>query len=110
MTSKPEVMGKELIEPAAEKKIYRDQLITLGDLEQFKTALLNELVGILQQPHHSQTKAWLKSSEVRKHLGISPGTLQNLRVNGTLPFSRIGSIIYYKLEDIQKLLERSNSR
>jgi hypothetical protein len=103
-------MRKELIEQAAEKKIYRDQLITLGDLEQFKAALLNELVRILQQPHQSQTKAWLKSSEVRKHLGISPGTLQNLRVNGTLPFSRIGSIIYYKLDDIQKLLERSNSK
>jgi hypothetical protein len=103
-------MGKEFVEPTIEKKIFRDQLITLGDLEQFKTALLNELVRILQQPQQAQTKAWLKSSEVRKHLGISPGTLQNLRVNGTLPFSRIGSIIYYKLEDIQKLLESSNSK
>lgn len=102
-------MGKEFVEPPAEKKIYRDQLITLGDLEQFKTVLLNELVQILH-PQQSQSKAWLKSSEVRKLLGVSPGTLQNLRVNGTLPFSRIGSIIYYKLEDIQKLLERSNSR
>lgn len=103
-------MGKEFVEPAAEKKIYRDQLITLGDLEQFKTVLLNELVHILRQPQQSQTKAWLKSSEVRKQLGISPGTLQNLRVNGTLPFSRIGSIIFYRAEDIQKLLEHSNSK
>jgi hypothetical protein len=103
-------MAKEFIEPAAEKKICRDQLITLGDLEQFKTALLNELVCILRKPQQSQTKIWLKSSEVRKLLGVSPGTLQNLRVNGTLPFSRLGSIIYYKTEDIQKLLERSNSR
>ena len=103
-------MAKELIEPTAEKKIYRDQLITQGDLEQFKTALLNELVRILQQSQQSQSKAWLKSSEVRKLLGVSPGTLQNLRVNGTLPFSRIGRIIYYKADDIQKLLERSNSR
>jgi hypothetical protein len=43
-------MGKENFEISAEKKIYRDQLITLGDLEQFKTDLLNELVRILQQP------------------------------------------------------------
>lgn len=35
----------------------------------------------------------------------SPGTLQNLRINGTLNFTRIGSIIYYKQEDINKLLE-----
>jgi hypothetical protein len=103
-------MGKENFEPAAEKKIYRDQLITLGDLEQFKMDLLNELVRILQQPHQTQSKTWLKSSEVRKLLSISPGTLQNLRVNGTLPFSKIGSIVYYKQEDIFKLLEVSKSK
>jgi hypothetical protein len=103
-------MGKELIEYTAEKKIYRDQLITLGDLEHFKTDLLNELSRIRQQPQQAQTKTWLKSSEVRKLLCISPGTLQNLRVNGTLPFSKIGSIVYYKQEDILKLLEGSKSK
>jgi hypothetical protein len=103
-------MGKENFVISAEKKIYRDQLITLGDLEQFKTDLLNELARILQQPQQAQTKSWLKSSEVRKLLCISPGTLQNLRVNGTLPFSKIGSIVYYKQEDILKLLEGSKSK
>jgi hypothetical protein len=103
-------MGKELLEQTAEKKVYRDQLITLGDLEQFKTDLLNELARILQQPQQSQSKAWLKSSEVRKLLSISPGTLQTLRVNGILPFSKIGSIVYYKQEDILKLLEGSKSK
>jgi hypothetical protein len=103
-------MGKELLEQTAENRIYRDQLITLGDLDHFKTDLLNELVRILQQPQQSQSKAWLKSSEVRKLLSISPGTLQNLRINGTLPFSKIGSIVYYKQEDIFKLLEVSKSK
>jgi hypothetical protein len=102
-------MGKENFEIAAEKKIYRDQLITLGDLEQFKADLLNELVRILQQPQQSQQKTWLKSAEVRKLLSISPGTLQNLRINGTLPFSKIGSIVYYKQDDILKLLKSSKS-
>ncbi|EHQ25081.1 helix-turn-helix domain-containing protein [Mucilaginibacter paludis] len=46
-----------------------------------------------------------KSCEVRKMLNISPGTLQNLRINGTLRFTKIGSIMYYKLEDINKVLE-----
>ncbi len=102
-------MGKEDFGISAEKKIYRDQLITLADLEQFKTDLLNELVRVLQQPQHAQPKSWLKSPEVRKLLSISPGTLQNLRVNGTLPFSKIGSIVYYKQEDILKLLEGAKS-
>jgi DNA-directed RNA polymerase subunit F len=80
------------------------ELITREDLREFKNELLNELKQIIQ-PGQGQSKKWLKSSEVRKMLNISPGTLQNLRINGTLRFTRIGSIMYYKLEDINKVLE-----
>jgi hypothetical protein len=80
------------------------ELITREDLRDFKSELLNELKQIIQ-PGQGQSKKWLKSSEVRKMLNISPGTLQNLRINGTLRFTKIGSIMYYKLEDINKVLE-----
>lgn len=80
------------------------ELITREDLREFKNELLNELKQIMQ-PGQGQSKKWLKSSEVRKVLNISPGTLQNLRINGTLRFTKIGSIMYYKLEDINKVLE-----
>ena len=80
------------------------ELITREDLREFKNELLNELKQIIQ-PGQGQSKKWLKSSEVRKMLNISPGTLQNLRINGTLRFTKIGSIMYYKLEDLNKVLE-----
>jgi hypothetical protein len=80
------------------------ELITRDDLREFKNELLIELKQIVQ-PGQGQSKKWLKSSEVRKMLNISPGTLQNLRINGTLRFTKIGSIMYYKLEDINKILE-----
>jgi len=80
------------------------ELITKGDLLEFKNDLLNEMKRIMQ-PGHASAKKWLKSAEVRKLLGISPGTLQNLRINGTLRFTRVGSIMYYKLEDINRILE-----
>jgi hypothetical protein len=38
-------------------------------------------------------------------LGISAGTLQNLRINGTLTPSKVGGTHFYKRSDIQKLLE-----
>ena len=82
------------------------ELITREDLREFKTELLNELKQIMQ-PGQGQSKKWLKSSEVRKMLNISPGTLQNLRINGTLRFTKMGSIMYYKLEDINKILEEN---
>ncbi len=37
-------------------------------------------------------------------LHISPRTLQTLRSNGILPYSRIGSKIYYLRRDILKIL------
>lgn len=80
------------------------ELITKEDLREFKGELLKEIEQLMQ-PGQGQSKKWLKSAEVRKLLGISPGTLQNLRINGTLRFTKVGSIMYYKLEDINKILE-----
>jgi hypothetical protein len=80
------------------------ELITKDDLKEFKSDLLSEIKAMMQ-PGQGQSKKWLKSVEVRKLLNISPGTLQNLRINGTLRFSKVGSIMYYKLEDINKILE-----
>lgn len=80
------------------------EIITKEDLAAFKGELLTEIKQLIQ-PGQGQSRKWIKSNEVRKLLNISPGTLQNLRINGTLSFTKIGSIIYYKLEDINKLLE-----
>ena len=81
-------------------------LITKQDLEQFKTELFAELrkLGIGTTADQANKK-WLKSLEVRKLLQISAGTLQNLRVNGTIAYTKVGSLLYYKQEDIIKLLE-----
>lgn len=80
------------------------ELITKQDLEQFKKELFEELKQGSRMPMPDQPK-WLKSYQVRNLLKISPGTLQSLRVNGTLRFTKIGGILYYKQEDILKVLE-----
>lgn len=41
--------------------------------------------------------------DVRKLLNISQGTMQNLRVNDTLPFTKIGGMIYYDAENIRRI-------
>lgn len=81
------------------------EIITREDLNEFRHLLINDLREILNAKP-VQEKQWLKSLDVRKILNISPGTLQNLRINGTLPYTKIGSIIYYKQEDINKLLNK----
>ena len=79
------------------------QIITIDDLNEFRNLLLNDLKEIINSKPQ-QTKQWLKSNEVRKLLNISPGTLQNLRINGTLSYTKIGGIMYYDNTDIDKLL------
>ncbi|KGE13791.1 helix-turn-helix domain-containing protein [Sphingobacterium deserti] len=83
------------------------ELITRGDLEQLKQELIEEIRRSNPHPRKqgNEPKVYLKSYEVRKLLGISAGTLQNLRVNGTLPFKKIGGLMYYRYEDIQNLME-----
>lgn len=80
------------------------EVITSEDLNEFRNLLLHDLKEIMQSKPQ-QTKQWLKSSEVRKLLNISPGTLQNLRVNGTISYTKIGGILFYSNSDLEKLLE-----
>lgn len=80
-------------------------LVTKEDLRIFKAELIHELSMLLNKSE-SKEKKWLRSSEVRKILSISPGTLQNLRINGSLQYSKIGGIMYYEAQEISKLLEQ----
>ena len=82
------------------------EILTKADLCEFRKSLLEDIRGILKEKNE-QTKKWLKSTEVRKLLNISPGTLQNLRINGTLSYTKIGGTIYYANQDIEKLLENN---
>jgi len=80
-------------------------ILTTDDLYQFKTELLEEMKSILSNPQPS--KKYLRSTEVMELLQLSPGTLQNLRVNGTLPYTKLGGIIYYDEDDINNVLEQN---
>ncbi len=83
------------------------QILTIEDLREFKTELLNEIRNIFDQQQSPIQKKWLKSPEVRRMLNISPGTLQTLRINGTLSFTKVGGTMYYNLSDIEALLSQN---
>ncbi len=87
-------------------RINRDQIVTIGDLENFRKNLVEEMKLIFTPELRDSEKKWLRSSEVRKLLGISAGTLQNFRIKNLLPYKKIGGIVFYKFEDLKMLLER----
>ncbi|HEY4877046.1 MAG TPA: DNA-binding protein [Puia sp.] len=93
-------------ETNSERKLYyRDQLVTREDLEEFKKELLEEIKQFLQPMQSAAPKKWLKGSEVRKLLNLSGGKLQTLRITGKLSSTKVGSVHYYKYEDIVKMME-----
>ncbi|MEQ8477613.1 helix-turn-helix domain-containing protein [Fulvivirga sp.] len=52
---------------------------------------------------------WIDGQDVMQALHISKRTLQSLRDSGVLPYSRINGKFYYKVEDIETLLESNYS-
>ena len=81
------------------------EILTKDDFLQLKTELLREIQQLIAE--RPQQKKWLKSDEVKRLLKVSPGTLQTLRINGTLQYTKIGGIIYYDCDHIQKTLQQN---
>jgi hypothetical protein len=80
-------------------------VLTIEDLQEFKKELFVELRKMLSEMNAMPESKWLKTYEVRKILRLSQGSLQNLRLQGTLPFTRLGGIIYYKAEDVNAMMQ-----
>jgi len=86
-----------------------DDIVTKKDLEDFKKELFT-LLATINSPQPQNQPQWLKNVDVKKMLDISTGTLQNLRLTGSLPFSKIGRIYYYRLQDIEQMLNASEKK
>ena len=79
-------------------------IITTDDLRDFKLELLDDIKKLLTKQSDAKLKKYLKSAEVMELRQISQGTLQNLRINGTLPYTKMGNIIFYDSDEIQKVM------
>jgi hypothetical protein len=97
--------GNNHLKQRKEHVIMKIDIVTMDELQQFKTEFIQEMKNLIVDNKPKQTTAWLRSTEVRKMLNISPGTLQNLRVNGTLPFRKIGGSMYYNKQEIEKIMK-----
>lgn len=84
-------------------------VVTKEDLHELKEYISESVTSILKEHFSNTVKepdlVLLKSHQVQRMLGISPGTLQNMRVNGTLPFSKVGGVIFYDKQDILNIIE-----
>jgi hypothetical protein len=80
-------------------------VITREDLQRLKAELLEEIRLVVAAKSHTDEK-WLRSADVRRMLAISAGTLQNLRIQGLLSYTKLGGSFFYKREDIEMMLSK----
>ena len=89
------------------------EILTKDDLEKFKSELFNELgelLGNSQTPSEESgqiKKRWYKSHEVERLLKISTTKLQNMRIQGIMPYHKIGNTLFYDINDVNKAIEQS---
>ena len=85
----------------------KNNLVTVQDLQELKAEIISEIKLIIG--NSTTKKKWLRSSEVMEMLSISSGTLQSLRINRDIPFSKMGGTLYYERAQVVKALNKSKA-
>ena len=83
-----------------------EDLITKHDLQEFEQRMIEQF-GELLQSSGRVAKKWLRTAEVQELLGLSSSSIQNLRINGTLPFTKVGGTIFYQYADIERIMQEN---
>ncbi|HRO46235.1 helix-turn-helix domain-containing protein [Agriterribacter sp.] len=80
--------------------------LTKDDLLQLRIVLLSDIEKLIERKIKASDKEpqeWLRSKSIRNILGISPGTLQNLRITGKIRYKKVMGSYYYNRVDLEKL-------
>ena len=78
-----------------------DDLLTKRDLIDFETRLFSKLN---ETRNSKNLPKFLRSKDICEILGISPSTLQNFRIKGTIPYVKLQGTIFYDREEIETAL------
>ena len=84
-----------------EKKTFEELVLRLGQF-------VKRMDSINRQRGGRRMSDWMDNQDVCQVLKISPRTLQTLRDSGRLPHSMINNRIYYRPEDVERLIADCN--
>ena len=78
-----------------------NDIATKQDIEDLMNSI-EQLKALFEAPNI--VKKFLRSSDVRKLLNISDGTLQRLRITQTLPAQKVNGTWFYKYDDVLNMI------
>ena len=70
----------------------------------YRTEQLKTKINSLYAASGIAPQKWMDNDQVCAYLSTSKRTLQSLRDNRILPFTKIGAKVFYKPEDIERML------
>lgn len=97
------------ITTAGHKDLFEQALAQCPCLQALREAY-PDLVIDDSDSEENGLKDWVDNQDVMLALHVSLRTLQTLRSNGTLPYTRINNKIYYRRRDIEQLLNDNYSK
>ena len=85
-------------------EIIRIEKWTFEELVSRIGQFVKRMDSINRQRSGRRMSEWMDNQDVCHALNISPRTLQTLRDSGRLPHSKINNRIYYRPEDVERLI------
>lgn len=92
--------------PVIQAQLMQKGIISFNDLTDEECDRLIEW-DCKQHPDYQFLDNLIDGQDVMLKLHISPRTLQTLRSNGTIPYTRIGQKIWYLRSDIERILRNN---
>ena len=85
-----------------------NELLTRKDLFEVEERITKKIDQLKNQDFG--TKKWLRTSDVSKMLGLSPSSIQSLRISGTLPYSKVNGTLFYKPKDVEDMININSTK
>lgn len=101
---------KEIYSESRKPGLYKEQLLTVQDLIEFKEQLILDIKKLLKENSGEPSHKWLKAFEVKKLLRLSESKLQYLRDKGVIPYKKLGGVTYYDFDEIQEMMKSDKFR
>ena len=85
------------------------QLPTVSYLQEMEKRILNKIED-LETEKKSKLPLWVKSARMCTLMdNISPNKLKEMRLKGEIPYTKIGGICFYNLEEVKQAFRSRNS-
>jgi len=85
------------------------ELVTIEDFKNEMLPVLRELAEIKSYVGKVAPRQYYRNKDLKDIFGFSDNTISDYRNDNTIPYTKLGSIYYYPVKDINIVLEHNSN-